>query len=162
MRYGKPELQRIDNEAVFSLARELFSRGKSVKFVVSGDSMYPFIRNDRDKVTLSEASFDKIKKADIVLAYREKQRAYILHRVVKKTKDGFYMVGDAQTYLDGPYPPSALVGVVTEAFRVGPDGREKRVSGRFYNFLARVWICAIPFRPFIFKLHVLFRRITNG
>ena len=158
MHNGRPEFQKISNEALFALAREIFAKGKKIKFVVAGNSMYPFIRHDIDMVTLSEASFDRIKVSDIVLAYRKRQKKYILHRVVKKTPTGFYMVGDAQTSLDGPYPPDALIGIVTEIHRVGKDGREKRIAGALYKLLVRLWLFVRPFRPFIFKAYSNIRK----
>ena len=157
----KPELMRIGNEALFALARELFAEGKKIKFVVAGSSMYPFIRHDRDMVTLAGAGFSEIRVSDIVLAYRENQRKYILHRVVKKTRQAFYMTGDAQTALDGPYSESALIGVVTEIHRVGKDGGETRISGPVYKSLARLWLLARPFRPVIMRAYFFVRRKTR-
>ena len=159
MQNGEPELQKVSNEALFSLARELFAKAKQIKFVVAGNSMYPFIRHDRDMVTLAEASFDEVKVSDIVLAYRERQQKYILHRVAKKTKHGFFMVGDAQTNLDGPYPPEALVGIVTVIHRIGKDGVETSISGFAYKILVRLWLLARPFRPVVIKAYSFVRSI---
>ena len=159
MHNGKPELQRIKNEALFSLAREIFAKGKKVKFIVTGNSMYPFIRHDRDMVTLDKASFETIRVSDIVLAFRERQQKYILHRIVKKTRHGFYMVGDAQTNLDGPYPPDALIGVVTEIHRVGKDGAETSIAGFYYKLLVRLWLLVRSFRPVIFKVYSFVRKL---
>jgi len=120
--------------------------------------MYPFIRHDRDMVTLEKASFETIRVSDIVLAYRERQQKYTLHRVVKKTKHSFYMVGDAYTDLEGPYPPDALIGVVTEIHRIGKDGAETNISGSIYKLLVRLWLLIRPFRPAVFKAYSFIRR----
>jgi len=156
MYYSK---QKVSNEALFTLARELFAMGKKIKFVVAGGSMRPFIRHNRDMVTLAGASFDKIKAADIVLTYDMQYKKYILHRVVKKNADNYYMIGDARTVLEGPFAPDDLIGVVTEIHRVRRNGGEKRiqVSGSFYRFLVRLWLLVRPFRPVIFKFYSILR-----
>jgi signal peptidase I len=143
----------VNNEALFALARELFSMGKQIKFVVAGNSMYPFIRHNRDMVTLAGASFDEIKVSDIVLTYDATIKKYILHRVIKKTRDTYYMVGDAHTGREGPYTAENLIGVVTEIHRIGSNGSEKNISGSFYKLLARLWMLAKPCRPVIFRLY---------
>ena len=163
MRYDKPKIQRLSNEAVFDLARELFTKGKSLKFVVSGNSMYPFIRHERDIVTLAAATLDEVKVMDIVLAYRANDGKYFLHRLVKKTADTFYMVGDAFTAFEGPIPASALIGVVTEVYRVNRrNGSEKLMSGPFYRLLIRLWRIVRPLRPAIIKLYFTIRRGRHG
>lgn len=147
---------------MFALARELFARGSSIKFVVVGNSMYPFIRHNRDMVTLAGATFSQVKVADIVLAYREEHKAYILHRVVRKTANAFYMSGDAYMTLEGPYPAEAVIGLVTGIFRVDKNGQEKQIAGFFYRLLARLWLLVRPIRPAIFKCYFAIRRKMNG
>lgn len=159
MCYDKPDVQKIGADELFTLAKELFAQDRSIKIVVSGNSMYPFIRHNRDMVTIAGASYDAVRVSDIVLAFRESEQAYILHRLFKKTPDGFYMVGDHQTLLDGPYPPDALIGVVTEVFRVAKDGSQKKMGGPFYRLLVRLWMWARPVRPFIIKLYL---RVRSG
>ncbi len=146
MCYDKPEVQRISAQELFGLARELFAKGKGIKIVVSGNSMYPFIRTNRDMVTIQGAALDQVRVSDIVLAYREAEKKYILHRLFKKSGNEFYMVGDHQDWLDGPYPASALVGVVTEVFRVGRDGSQKKMGGPGYSVLVRLWMLLRPLR----------------
>ena len=153
----QPELQRVSSEALFALARELFAMGKRIKFVVVGSSMFPFIRHDKDMVTLAGATFDHIRTSDIVLAYKERQNKYVLHRVVKKAPQSFYMAGDAQTFLDGPYPPEALIGIVTAIHRIDKRGGELVIAGRFYKLLARLWLLIRPFRPAVFFVYALMR-----
>jgi hypothetical protein len=112
-------------------------------------------------VTLAGASFDQIKVADIVLTYDGELEKYILHRVIKKNRKHYYMVGDAHTKLEGPYAPENLIGIVTEIHRVGNDGREELTAGFFYELLAGLWVLACPFRPVIFKLHKIAKKIMK-
>ena len=70
-------------------------------------SMYPFLREDKDKVELAMTSFSCIKKGDVVLIKRESGE-YVLHRVLKKSMDHFYIVGDAQQWIEGPLLPEQL------------------------------------------------------
>lgn len=157
MCYDKPGVQRIKASELFGLARELFASGKSIKIVVSGNSMYPFIRTNRDMVTIKGATLGEVRVSDIVLAFRESEQAYVLHRLFKKNGTEFYMVGDHQDWLDGPYPASALIGVVTEVFRVRRDGSQKKMGGVWYRFLVRLWMLLRPFRPAIINAYFRLR-----
>jgi hypothetical protein len=110
-------------------------------------SMYPFLKDGRDSVELSGCSFDTIKKGDIVLIKRI-TGTYVLHRVLKKQKDCFYMIGDAQQWIEGPLSPAQLIAFVTRIKR-----KERIIScdNPFYKFLVSLWLVAIPFRYKIFR-----------
>ena len=136
-------------QELFALTEELFSMGRDVRIRVTGDSMVPFLHHGTDSVQLSKVPYEQIKTADIVLAVRG-DGAYVLHRVFKKGKDGFYMVGDAQDYLDGPYPKEKLVAKVTMLYRRG-----KRIDCRHlgYRFLVRAWMLIRPWRRAVFAVY---------
>ena len=156
---GKFEARQISNEAVFSLAREMFSIGNSIKFLVSGNSMYPFIRHNTDMVTVASATLEQVKPLDIVLVCTEDEQRYILHRLIKKTSDDFYMVGDAYSSLEGPLPAKAIIGKVTEVHRFNKrSGTFLQKFGFFYRFLIYIWRFVLPLRPLIIRTYAVFRR----
>ena len=146
----------LKSEQMFSLAEEVFERGHNVKIIVTGNSMYPFMRSRRDSVELKKRPFDEVKKSDIVLARRD-DGAYILHRVVRKGSDFFYMIGDAQDYLDGPYRADQFIARVEKIFR---DDRVIICDDSWlYRMFSRIWMCMRPIRVFIVRTY---RRIRNG
>ncbi|MBQ7901869.1 MAG: S24 family peptidase [Clostridia bacterium] len=73
------------------LIKETISQGKSIRFSVTGNSMFPLFANRRDSVTVSPA--DKIKKYDIVL-HRRADGTYIMHRVIKVKGNLLTIAGD--------------------------------------------------------------------
>jgi hypothetical protein len=75
---------------------------------------------------------------------------YIMHRVIRKEADCFYMVGDAQQWIEGPLYPNQLVAVVTALWR-----KDTRIScsnpiQRFYSI---TWLFLRPYRYFILRVY---------
>jgi signal peptidase len=99
-------------------------------------------------VELSHAEFTGIKKLDIVLA-RRSTGEYVLHRVVKKDEKCFYMLGDAQRYIEGPFYPGQLQAVVKSVRR-----KKKRIScdSFMWLLLSRIWMICLPARRYIIKI----------
>lgn len=60
---------------------------------------------------LTAIDFNQIVCGDIVLIQRL-SGAFVLHRVIKIEEGSFYIVGDAQTKIEGPVFPSQLIAVV--------------------------------------------------
>ena len=73
---------------------QLAERGRA-SLTVTGNSMYPMLRNCRDQVELIPVA-DRQKKTDIIL-YRRDNGQYILHRIVAMTQDGYVCCGDNQS-----------------------------------------------------------------
>ena len=134
---------------VFPVVQDIFNNtGSNVRITVSGDSMYPFLRNGIDSVELSKAEFTELKKFDIVLIKRE-TGDYILHRVIKKDKDCFFIAGDAQQWIEGPLFPVQLQAVVKAVWR-----RNKKIScdSRLWLTYSRVWLQCLPIRYLLLRL----------
>ena len=148
------ETMKVKAQDLFALTEELFLMGNDVQIRVTGNSMLPFLHHERDCVQLTKVPYEEIRVADIVLAIR-KDGAYILHRVFTKDTDSFYMVGDAQDYLDGPYPKEKLVAKVTVLFRKGKHIDCRHIG---YRFLVRVWMMMRPWRRIVFAVY----RKTKG
>ena len=153
----KPKILELKAELIFNLAQEVFDKGQRVKIIVTGNSMYPFLRHAIDSVELEHASLEDVRKGDIVLIKRD-DGVYILHRIVSKKEDCFYMIGDSQDILDGPYFANHLIAVVTAIYR-----KDHRIesSDKRLKFLSRVWMILKPFRFTIIKIYNKFRQLTS-
>lgn len=142
---------------LFSLTSEILAQGGHAWITVTGMSMYPFLREAIDSVELSKACFVNIKKGDIVLIKRT-NGAFVLHRVCKKEKDCFYMVGDAQQCVEGPLFPKQLQAVVTKIKR-----KERIINCD--NLLLRacisLWMLVVPIRYKIFKVFRISKRLIR-
>lgn len=105
---------------------DLLSRGISVRFTVSGDSMHPLIR-EGDALIVDPARPEDVCIGDVVLSLTE--RGLTAHRVqqIAATGDGCYFTtrGDNAPGTDVPFSASQLLGRVA---RIDRNGRTSEVT----------------------------------
>lgn len=128
-------VDRIDIE-------ELLREGRTLRIMPQGYSMYPLLYPGRDEVILRAADPEELKRGDVVL-YRREGSILVLHRIWQRRADGFYMVGDNQTAVEGPVPEEQLRGVMTGFIR---KGRTVSVKNPVYRVLSGSWLLLRPFR----------------
>ena len=133
-------------EYIVQLAMPVLESGKSVKFTVVGNSMYPIFRSDVEKVTVVKA--EKVKKSDVIL-YRREDGSYVLHRVVGKGKLGFKLCGDNQTLIEYPVKRENVIAVMISFER---NGREIGRNNIWYVLYSFFWCLSIRLRPPLFKI----------
>ncbi|MHB8062192.1 MAG: S24/S26 family peptidase [Ruminiclostridium sp.] len=141
------EIKKIKASEIFSLIKEILNDGRKAWIIVTGMSMYPFLREDKDCVELCATNIGSIKRGDIVLIKRVSGE-YILHRVHHKEKEHFYIIGDAQQWIEGPLKPEQLVAVVTAVKR---KDHQFTCQSKWWKLLVKVWINIIPLRHLILK-----------
>lgn len=73
---------------------------------------------------------------------------YVMHRIIRKANDCFFIVGDAQQWIEGPLFPEQLVAVVSVIWR-----KDKRISciNSWWRLLSRLWLYLRPFRHFLLR-----------
>lgn len=150
----KKETKIIKAQWMFPFIKEILSKDKQVRITVTGSSMYPFLRENIDSVELTGASFSALKKGDIALIQRENGQ-YILHRVLLKKGGSFFIVGDAQQWIEGPLAESQLVAVASAIYR-----KDLRISceGRGWKLVSLLWLKLLPFRE---QLIACFKRLRK-
>lgn len=123
-----------------------------VKLRVRGNSMRPYLVHERDYVMLRHA--DKIRKGDIVLAQLSPSK-YVLHRVVKISKEGLLTLRGDGNIPTEECPTTAICGIVSGFYRKGSNQQTSvtSVSYRIYKWL---WMHSLPFRRMLLRLHNLF------
>lgn len=129
----------VDTRQLMQVCTELLQTGAVVPLVVSGGSMLPFLADGRDTVYLRRAE-GLLRRGQIAL-YRRDGGSYVLHRVASRRKDGYVMLGDAQTQLEYGVQPSQLVAVVEAVDRKGRRLTPRSACWRFY---ATVWLWLRP------------------
>ncbi len=151
------EVKRIKSAELFPVIKEVLEGGSRVWITVTGMSMYPFLREDTDCVELSQVSINTIKKGDIVLIQRVTGE-YILHRVLRKEKEKFFIVGDAQQWIEGPLKSEQLIAVVTAVKR-----KKHQIScqSMLWRILVGLWINIIPLRHIILKGVRVLTKVKN-
>lgn len=133
---------------MFPLVQEIFENGGSARITVTGMSMYPFLRDGKDSVELAKTDFSKIRRGDIVLALRNNGQ-YFLHRIYKKNEDSFFMMGDAQTWIDGPYMPNQLIAIVTKIWR---QDKIIECSSFGWRVISNIWRLLKPVRRIMLRI----------
>jgi len=149
------EVKKIKAAGLFSLVTELLDQGQSARIIVSGNSMYPFLRDGIDSAEFTKSSFEQVRRGDIVLI-RRTDGYYVMHRIFRKKKNSFFIIGDAQQWIEGPLTPNQLIAVVPVIWR-----KEKRIlcSNRWWCLLVRLWLILRPFRYFILKVYRKIRKL---
>lgn len=149
-------IREVDTTAYLDVLKGLVQDGKSVSIIVSGNSMSPFLIHRRDRVFF-EKPMGPLRPGDILFYQRDNGR-YIMHRLWKIKEDGYYIVGDAQTEIEGPVRPDQIFALVTKCERKG-----KIISrGDFWwFFFEKVWIRIVPLRPFCRGCYEWLKRIIK-
>ena len=123
----------------------LLTEGKSIQIKPQGYSMYPLIVPGRDSVVIAPATAAFYRRGDVVL-FRSTDKKLTLHRVLRRKKNAYYMVGDNQKEPEGPITRERIIGVLTKIIR---NGRSFSVKHPLYAVTANIWLLLRPCRPAI-------------
>ena len=138
----------LDTESYVSALKEIIESGKETGIIIAGNSMSPFLADERDYVYLKKPDRE-LKKGDIVFFQRENGQ-FILHRICACKPEVFYIVGDAQMEIEGPVAREQIFAIVTKARRKGKWIQ----SGDFWwDFFERVWVNIIPARRVVRSIY---------
>ena len=132
--------------------QEVIGKGQSLKITVTGNSMFPLFSHMRDTVTLKQASH--YKKYDIIL-YQRSNGELVLHRIVKKKGEVFFLCGDNQTMQEHPIYPDQVIARVTEFTR---KGKNRSVSHALYRLYSFFWCLNLPLRKPVLLFALKLRR----
>ena len=154
---GRPQVKIVDTREYVSALRELVREGKEVSMIISGSSMAPFLIHARDSICF-KAPWREPQRGDMVF-YERPGGQFVMHRILLKKKDGYYMIGDAQTEREGPVKPEQIFAVVTKVRR---KGKWLEPGDFWWEFFEHVWLRIIPARGFFVRLFGLFYRMRGG
>ena len=141
-------MRNVDTRPYVSMLRELVQEGKEVRMLITGSSMSPFLLSHKDTICF-KAPWRPLRRGDMVF-YQRMSGQFVMHRICRVRKEGLYIVGDAQSEIEGPVDPAQVFAVVTKANRrgkwIGP-------GDFWWEFYEHIWIHLIAFRPLFFKLY---------
>ena len=140
----------VDTKEYVSVLRDLVEEGREAGMTIAGNSMSPFLIHERDYICFRKPERD-LKKGDMVF-YQRRNGQFIMHRICKAAPEGCYIVGDAQTEIEGPVAREQIFAVIT---RVRRKGKWLQKGDFWWDFFEKVWINMIPFRPIIRKMYSL-------
>lgn len=106
-----------------------------------GVSMWPMLRNRRDRVIIQRVGDQPLSRFDLPL-YRRADGKYVLHRIIG-VKDGYYIIRGDNTYRKEKVPFEQVLGVMQEFYR-----GEKHITAesRSYRAYVRFWHVLFPVR----------------
>ncbi len=139
---------RAFDDTVIDAVKSRLKSGKTADLAVTGSSMTPFLVPGRDSVQLTAVKTEP-KKGDVVL-YQRKNGAYVLHRVIKKDRDGFYFAGDSQTFAEGPIGKEQLIAVCCAFYRKGEKISGETLGWKAYELF---WRKCRKLRPSMMKAY---------
>lgn len=138
----------VDTREYVSALRELTEEGREVSLLISGSSMSPFLIHARDYIYFRKPDRE-LRRGDMVFFQRDSGQ-FVMHRILKVKKDGFYIVGDGQTQVEGPVRSNQIFGLV---FCVQRKGKKISPGDFWWEFFAHAWLDLLPLRPFLAKCY---------
>lgn len=132
---------------------ELLETGKSIQIKPNGYSMYPMFNPNRDSAIIIKNNKDKLKRGDVVLYRRDESNILILHRIWKIKEEGIYLIGDNQSFIEGPLRKEQIKGILVEFIY---KGKRISVNNLIYRLISHIWLILRPFRKIILKIYRMF------
>lgn len=145
-------MKKIANNEYFSVLKELVEEGKEVSLLVSGNSMFPFLVNERDYILFRKPT-ENLKKGDMVF-YQRLDGQFVMHRICSVKKEGFYIIGDGQYSIEGPVMREQIFAIITKVKRNGKWIKSGNLTWVFFQY---IWINIIPIRSKIIRIYNLFK-----
>lgn len=143
-------MRRLDTDAYVSALRDLVNEGKECRLLISGSSMAPFLVHERDSIIFSKPDRE-LRRGDMVF-YQRDNGQYVMHRILHVRPEGLYIIGDAQTEVEGPVKPEQVFALVT---KVNRKGKWIGPGNFWWWFFGTVWLRLFPIRRLILKLYPL-------
>ena len=128
------------SEQNLGIEDQLAEQGFHVSTTV-GMSMYPMLRDRRDRIVVVPVGETNLKKFDLPL-YKRPDGKYVLHRIIGVREHHYIIRGD-NTYVKERVPKNWILGYVSEFYR---KDRHVLSSSRTYRLYAAFWNFIYPVR----------------
>lgn len=132
----------------------ILSKGYRLRIPLKGMSMYPLLVGGRDEAVISSIGLKKPVRGDIVL-YVGEDGIHALHRIHHVKGTDYYMLGDSQTWIEGPIKEDAVLAIATAIIR---KGNKISCSNLFYRLIVEIWLLVRPLRP---KILLFVRKLLS-
>ena len=158
MNYSNSQPSHTTSQTSYPMDIEKLLRdGHPVRLKPQGFSMYPLFISGRDEAVIAPCDPASLHRGDVAL-YRRDNSILVLHRIWKVREDGFYMVGDNQTEIEGPLRPDQIRGKLIACNR---NGLDFSTNNLLYRLLSGIWLFCRPLRPLAHKIADLLLRFRR-
>lgn len=164
-------------EQLAPIMSECMAQGQEVVLTITGNSMSPFLRHQKDQVVLTACDPTALQPGDVPLFCRRNGK-YVLHRIVRRD-DGetctywgqerplpsrcdslhYTMLGDAQWIEEPGIAPDQIVAVATAFIS---RGKRWECDSDAYRRNRMRWHRMLPVRRILVFLFHLPRRLRRG
>lgn len=141
----------VDTREYVSILRGIAEEGKVVSLRIAGSSMSPFLCHERDWIYFTKPD-RALRRGDMVF-YQRDTGQYVMHRIYQIRGEEYYMLGDAQTCVEGPLRREQIFALIVQVKR---KGKILRPGNFWWEFFGRVWIRMRPLRPLASRLYGVF------
>ena len=143
-------------EKTITIEEQLRHEGYIVS-TTAGYSMWPMLKNRRDRVIIRAYEPGRFPKQNDLILYRRGDGRYILHRALWVGEDFYIVRGDNTFYLE-EVKPEQILGRVTEFYR---KNRHCFVTSKFYRVYVWAWRVLFPLRALCHALKIGFRKLLS-
>lgn len=141
--------------AFYPVMQETFAAEGTFSLTVTGSSMWPTLKGNRDRVKLAKPPA-QWHKCDLPL-YRRANGQFVLHRIVGVEADGtLACCGDHQWKVERGLRSEQMVAIVVAVER---NGKSFPASAWRYVWWVRLWTFLLPLRPVCFRLGAFCRAV---
>lgn len=135
---------------------EILKEKGVLTYRISGKSMLPLLRPQRDLVTVRNYDGTGLKKYDIAMYYRPFDHHFVLHRVVE-VYDGYYtFLGDGCAEKEYHIPEQIIVAVLESFER---NGKVISVDNAFIKIYGKIHYFLLPIRRILYRIRRCIVRI---
>ena len=142
----------IPNEILLPEIARLIAEGHTTTITVRGNSMNPFLVNQRDRIILGGFSADDLQLGASVLA-RDTTGRIVFHRIIHREGEKLWLQGDGNLTQTEETSVGQVMGLMISAIR---KDKEYPANGKVWKRYSYWWLKLTPVRRWLLAL---FRRI---
>lgn len=150
-------MMQIPNDIYFSWVESEIIQGHSVQISLKGTSMYPLLREGKDKVILSSCPQNELREMDVVLF--KYAGTHILHRIIDRNGNILTIQGDGSYTTVERCSVFDVIGRVESIVR--PTGKIISASSWKWRLPSYMWVYIGRLRIPILRFLHFYKRMTN-
>ena len=150
--------REIENEILLPKVGEWVAGGHTVTLLVKGQSMNPFLRHGRDRVTLAPFTDAQLQPGVVVLAREQGSGRIVLHRIIRRQGHQLTLQGDGNVGLREESRTDLVLARVVILIR---GAKSYPVEGTIWRLYSRLWLWLTPIRRWLLAIYRRLPRMLN-